>query len=133
MGKCEITEPDFSSPSSSSISSNSSATTDPMKRLKNLRKKLRDIELLDEKVKNGTLKNLDKDQKEKMGKKNDIIKEIQILEKQTSEWVYFDMTFSIEFMNDICFNDPHVLSLRSSAIAVIMNFNYYYKLFTKIV
>lgn len=56
-----------------------------MKRLKNLRKKLRDIELLEEKMKNGTLKNLDKDQKEKMGKKNDIIKEIQTLEKQTSE------------------------------------------------
>ncbi|XP_049873811.1 partner of Y14 and mago [Pectinophora gossypiella] len=84
LGKCEITEPTFSSPSSSSLSS-SSGTTDPAKRLKNFRKKLRDIEFLEEKIKNGTLKNPDKDQKEKMAKKNDIIKEIEILEKQVSE------------------------------------------------
>lgn len=85
LGKCEITEPDFSSPSSSSMSSNSSATTDPVKRIKNLRKKLRDIEILEEKMQNGTLKNPDKDQKEKLGKKNDIIQDIQMLEKETSQ------------------------------------------------
>ncbi|KAI5631187.1 mago binding domain-containing protein [Phthorimaea operculella] len=88
LGKCQITEPTFSSPSASSLSSNSgqpTTATDPNKKLKNLRKKLRDIELLEEKIKNGDLKTPDKDQKEKMAKKKDIIKEIEILQKQISE------------------------------------------------
>ncbi|XP_026761702.2 partner of Y14 and mago [Galleria mellonella] len=83
LAKCEITEPVFSS-ASSSLPANSTQSADPAKRLKNLRKKLRDIECLEEKIKSGTLKNPDKDQKEKMSKKNDIIKEIELLEKQNS-------------------------------------------------
>ncbi|XP_073956409.1 partner of Y14 and mago [Choristoneura fumiferana] len=86
LAKCEITEPTFSTPSPS-LSQNSSlgTPTDPAKRLKNLRKKLRDIETLEEKIKSGTLKTPDKDQKEKMSKKNVILKEIEVLEKEVSE------------------------------------------------
>ncbi|KAL4702622.1 hypothetical protein ACJJTC_013043 [Scirpophaga incertulas] len=78
LAKCEITEPDFSSPSSSSQYS-VVIQSDPSKRLKNLRKKLRDIETLEEKIKSGLLKNPDKDQREKISKKADIIKEIELL------------------------------------------------------
>lgn len=77
LAKCEIQEPNFSTPSPAG---HSIPTTDPAKRLKNLRKKLRDIETLEEKIKSGIIKNLDKDQKEKLSKKNDIIKEIELLE-----------------------------------------------------
>ncbi|XP_028177750.1 partner of Y14 and mago [Ostrinia furnacalis] len=82
LAKCEIIEPTFNTPSPSS--NTPSTQTDPAKRLKNLRKKLRDIEYLEEKIKSGLLKNPDKDQAEKMSKKGDIIKEIEILETQTS-------------------------------------------------
>lgn len=86
LAKCEITEPTFSSPSSSSSSNNAPSTNqaDPAKRLKNLRKKLRDIEILEEKINSGLLKNPDKDQKEKMSKKIEIEKEIEFLETQIS-------------------------------------------------
>lgn len=73
--KCEIQEPTFN---------NSSQTPptqlDPVKRLKNLKKKLREIEALEEKIKTGTLKNPDKEQKEKISRKNEIIKEIEMLD-----------------------------------------------------
>lgn len=77
LAKCEIQEPNFSN---TATASHNSPTTDPGKRLKNLRKKLRDIETLEEKIKTGVVKNPDKDQKEKLSKKNDIIKDIGLLE-----------------------------------------------------
>lgn len=80
LAKCEITEPNFST---ASPSTPTNSATDPVKRLKNLRKKLREIETLEEKIKSGLLKTPDKDQKEKMSKKNDIIKEIELLEKNS--------------------------------------------------
>ncbi|XP_075978061.1 partner of Y14 and mago [Anticarsia gemmatalis] len=80
LAKCEIQEPDFSTPAPSTPSNTAS---DPAKRLKNLRKKLRDIESLEEKIKSGVFKNPDKDQKEKLSKKTDIIKEIELLEKDS--------------------------------------------------
>lgn len=58
-----------------------STSTDPAKRLKNLKKKLRDIETLESKVKSGELKNPDKDQLEKIKRKKDVTKEIADLEK----------------------------------------------------
>ncbi|XP_032517739.2 partner of Y14 and mago [Danaus plexippus] len=70
---CEIIEPSFKTAPST--------TTDPAKRLKNLKKKLRDIETLEEKIKSGSLKNPDKEQKEKITKKSEIVKEIELLEK----------------------------------------------------
>lgn len=86
LAKCEITEPTFSTPSPASPSNNTQAASqaDPAKRLKNLRKKLREIEFLEEKIKSGLVKNPDKDQKEKMSKKNDIEKEIELIETQIS-------------------------------------------------
>ncbi|CAG4982666.1 partner of Y14 and mago [Colias croceus] len=73
LSKCGITEPTFNGQSSQ-------PSSDPNKKIKNLRKKLRDIETLEEKIKLGTL-TLDKDQKEKLSKKNEIIQAIQELEK----------------------------------------------------
>ncbi len=61
-----------------------SASTDPAKKLKNLKKKLRDTEVLEEKIKKGELKNPDKDQLEKIKRKKDVLKEIQELEKQVN-------------------------------------------------
>jgi len=58
----------------------STTATDPAKRLKNLKKKLKDIEALENKVKNGELKNPDKDQIEKIKRKKDVAKEINELE-----------------------------------------------------
>lgn len=77
FSKCEIIEPVFNGQSVNTAPTQ----TDPVKRLKNLKKKLREIEALEEKIKSGTLKNPDKEQKEKITKKNDICKEIEILEK----------------------------------------------------
>lgn len=55
-------------------------TTDPQKRLKNLRKKIREIEVLEEKIKTGALKNPDKEILDKVARKTEISKEIKRLE-----------------------------------------------------
>ncbi|XP_013186945.2 partner of Y14 and mago [Amyelois transitella] len=81
LAKCEITEPVFNTPSSQPTAT---VQSDPAKRLKNLRKKLRDIEALQEKIQTGSLKNPDKDQKEKISKKKEILREIELLEGHTS-------------------------------------------------
>ncbi|KAG7308360.1 hypothetical protein JYU34_005558 [Plutella xylostella] len=80
FAKCEITEPTFEPPNKPSPPS-APSQADPVKRLKNLRKKLRDIETLEEKIKAGLLKQPDKDQREKMSKKTEVLKEIEDLEK----------------------------------------------------
>lgn len=80
LSKCEITEPTFTNPSQTPTTQ-----ADPIKRLKNLRKKLREIEALEEKIKSGSLKTPDKEQKEKITRKNEIIKEIESLEKVSNE------------------------------------------------
>ncbi|XP_020279422.1 partner of Y14 and mago isoform X2 [Pseudomyrmex gracilis] len=56
------------------------ATSDPQKRLKNLRKKIREIELLEEKIKSGALKNPEKEILDKVARKTEISKEIRRLE-----------------------------------------------------
>jgi len=56
------------------------SVVDPAKRLKNLKKKLKDIEALEAKVKSGELKNPDKDQTEKIKRKKEVIKEIKEIE-----------------------------------------------------
>lgn len=53
---------------------------DPQKRIKNLRKKVREIEALQEKIKTGTLKNPDKEILDKVARKTEISKEIKRLE-----------------------------------------------------
>ncbi|XP_014227844.1 partner of Y14 and mago [Trichogramma pretiosum] len=53
---------------------------DPVKRLKNLRKKIREIESLAKKIKNGEIKNPDKEMLDKVSRKSEIQKEIKKLE-----------------------------------------------------
>lgn len=53
---------------------------DPQKRLKNLRKKIREIVTLEEKIKNGLLKNPEKEILDKLARKAEISKEIKRLE-----------------------------------------------------
>lgn len=55
-------------------------TADPQKRIKNLRKKIREIEILEEKIKAGALKNPDKEILDKVARKTEISKEIKRLE-----------------------------------------------------
>lgn len=55
-------------------------TSDPQKRLKNLRKKIREIEVLEDKIKTGALKNPDKEILDKVTRKTEISKEIKRLE-----------------------------------------------------
>merc|ERR1712071_672982 len=79
-----IQEPVFNTPApkteTETVSKEPATATDPAKRLKNLKKKLKDIEALEIKVKKGELKNPDKDQQEKIKRKKDVAKEIQELE-----------------------------------------------------
>ncbi|XP_018330253.1 partner of Y14 and mago [Agrilus planipennis] len=57
-------------------------SVDPGKRLKNLKKRLREVEALEEKLKNGSIAKPDPDQLKKVERKNDILLEIRQLEKQ---------------------------------------------------
>lgn len=59
---------------------NQISTTDPLKRLKNLRKKIREIESLEKKIKSGEIKNPDKEMIEKVSRKAEIQQEIKQLE-----------------------------------------------------
>nr|CAG4642953.1 EOG090X0KVN [Evadne anonyx] len=82
-----ITEPVFKTPAKTETAPQVPAATasDPAKRLKNLKKKLKDIEALESKVKKGELKNPDKDQLEKIKRKKEVAKEIQELETIISD------------------------------------------------
>lgn len=55
--------------------------TDPAKKLRNLRKKLRDIEALEAKIEAGEIENPEKEQLEKVAKKVEVSREIANLEK----------------------------------------------------
>ena len=55
--------------------------TDPAKKLRNLRKKLRDIEALEAKIEGGEIENPEKEQLEKVAKKVEVAREIANLEK----------------------------------------------------
>lgn len=56
--------------------------TDPAKKLKNLRKRLREVEALEEKVKSGTIAKPEPEQLAKINRKNDLLVQIRELEKQ---------------------------------------------------
>ncbi|XP_066250849.1 partner of Y14 and mago [Euwallacea similis] len=56
--------------------------TDPAKKLKKLKKRLREIEALEEKVKNGLLEKPEPEQLAKLDRKNDLLVQIRELEKQ---------------------------------------------------
>nr|CAD7407055.1 unnamed protein product [Timema cristinae]CAD7432902.1 unnamed protein product [Timema monikensis] len=55
------------------------AVLDPAKRIKNLRKRLREIEGIEQKMMSGELKSLEKDQIEKVGRKQEILRDIELL------------------------------------------------------
>lgn len=56
--------------------------TDPAKRLRNLRKKLKDTEKLERQIESGELKNPEPEQREKVKKKAELILQIEELEKE---------------------------------------------------
>lgn len=58
-----------------------SQVVDPAKRLKTLKKKIREIETLELKIKSGDIKNPEKEMRDKILKKTSILKEIKQLEK----------------------------------------------------
>ena len=73
--------------SSSSITDKSSGgqqpvATDPAKKLRNLKKKLRDIEALEAKLSSGEIDKPEPEQLDKVARKPDVMKEIFALEKQ---------------------------------------------------
>ncbi|XP_034178712.1 partner of Y14 and mago [Osmia lignaria lignaria] len=69
-----------SSSKSNMLNQSETSVSDPQKRLKNLRKKVREIETLEEKIKSGLLKNPEKDILDKLARKAEISKEIKRLE-----------------------------------------------------
>lgn len=68
-----------------SSAKNSVETTDPEKKLKNLKKRLREIESLEEKVKNGIVAKPEPEQLAKIKRKNDLLLQIHELEKQLQQ------------------------------------------------
>lgn len=59
-------------------------TADPTKKLRNLKKRLREVESLEEQVKSGELIKPDPDQMKKINRKGDLILEIHELERKQS-------------------------------------------------
>lgn len=53
---------------------------EPAKRLKSLKKRLREIEALEQKIHAGDIKNPEKEQLDKVARKKEVIKEIRMLE-----------------------------------------------------
>ncbi|XP_078053722.1 partner of Y14 and mago [Augochlora pura] len=70
----------ISTPKPNVTNQSDTAITDPQKRLKNLRKKIREIETLEEKIKIGLLKNVEKEILDKVARKAEISKEIKRIE-----------------------------------------------------
>lgn len=60
---------------------NDTSMKDPAKRLKNLRKRLREIEAIEEKISRGQSKQLEKDQLDKVARKQEVVSEIEALSK----------------------------------------------------
>lgn len=56
--------------------------TDPVKKLKNLKKRLREVESLEEKLKNGLIAKPEPEQLAKVERKNELLFQIHELEKQ---------------------------------------------------
>lgn len=61
------------------------APQDPAKRLKNLKKRLREIEALEQKILSGDLKGPEKEQLDKVARKKEVVREIRILESSLEE------------------------------------------------
>lgn len=61
---------------------NSEVAADPIKKLKNLKKRLREVETLENKLKQGLIAKPEPEQLAKIQRKNDLILEIEGLEKE---------------------------------------------------
>ncbi|KAK7082581.1 hypothetical protein SK128_010028 [Halocaridina rubra] len=70
---------------STSVKDQPIATTDPVKRLRNLRKKLRDIEKLEKQISSGELKKPEPEQLLKVKKKDEVVQIIKELEAEVGE------------------------------------------------
>nr|CAI5824209.1 unnamed protein product [Callosobruchus analis] len=68
--------------SSTDVSKSADTATDPQKKLKNLKKRLREVEALEEKLKNGSISKPEPEQLAKVKRKNDLLLQIHELEKQ---------------------------------------------------
>lgn len=82
LSKLEVTSNSKGTPkktSNNQSSATESVLQDPSKRLKNLQKKLREIETIEERIRKGNLKNPEKDQLEKIKRKSEIVSEIESL------------------------------------------------------
>lgn len=64
-----------------SESNKQTETTDPQKKLKNLKKRLREVEALEEKIKNGLITKPEPEQLTKIKRKSDLMMQIHELEK----------------------------------------------------
>ena len=98
LSKTTISEPAITNKSKNSVNaakpqpptssrqdtSGSQHLTDSMKRLKNLRKKLREIEILEQKIKDGVIKNPEQEMRDKVSRKKEIQEEIRLLE--SNQW-----------------------------------------------
>lgn len=73
------------SSTNSTAKSSQPVTTDPAKRIRNLKKKLRDINALQQKIDSGELKNPEKDQLDKIARKEEIEAEIEELELELAD------------------------------------------------
>lgn len=73
-------KPPKSQPATTARQDGQSLLSDDMKRLKNLRKKIREIETLEGKIKFGEIKNPEKEMLEKVSRKKEIMDEIKLLE-----------------------------------------------------
>ncbi|XP_015117052.1 partner of Y14 and mago [Diachasma alloeum] len=73
-------KPGKSQPAPPARQDGASLLSDSMKRLKNLRKKLREIETLEGKIKSGEIKNPEKEMTDKVARKKDVLDEIKLLE-----------------------------------------------------
>ena len=74
--------PPLSPPGMATPTATPAVATDPNKKLRNLRKKLRDIEALEERLAQGQIENPEPEQLEKVGRKSQVQEEISTLEKQ---------------------------------------------------
>lgn len=68
-----------------SASKKPNETSDPDKKLKNLKKRLREVETLEEKIKSGTIVKPEPEQLTKIKRKNDLLLQIHELEKQIQQ------------------------------------------------
>lgn len=67
------------------IKSTNTEATEPAKKLKNLKKRLREVEALAEKLKSGEISKPEPEQLAKVKRKNDLLMQIREIEKQLGE------------------------------------------------